>query len=245
MKSFANFKGLILFVMLFSLAACGKQFDSPTHLPDDPGNEPQGIASPPNNNAAGDNTIPVTGTDADRILANYDYVDPTHIVPDRHLKAALLYFDAHKSSIKNTNYLSVIDFSQYSGNKRFYIIDLKTGSVWAIHNAHGKGSDPEHDGYANKDLFSNVSGSNATSLGVYMTAETYQGEHGLTLRLDGLSSTNSNARSRAIVLHGADYVQEANVIQGRSWGCPAVAMENRDKVIGMLKGGSVIYAGGY
>lgn len=246
MKSFANFKGLILFAMLFSLAACGKQFNSALQLPDDPGNEPQSIVAPPTNNtSAGDTTTPVTGSDADRILASYDYVDPTKIIPDRHLKPALLYFDSHKSTIKNTNYLSVIDFSQYSGNKRFYIIDMKTGSVWAIHNAHGKGSDPEHDGYANKTLFSNVSGSNATSLGVYMTAETYQGEHGLTLRLDGLSSTNSNARSRAIVLHGADYVEEANMIQGRSWGCPAVAMENRDKVIGMLKGGSVIYAGGY
>ena len=58
----------------------------------------------------------------------------------------------------------------------------------------------------------------------------------------GLSSTNSNVRARAIVIHGASYVQESSVIQGRSWGCPAVAMENRDTVVKALKGGSLIYA---
>ncbi|HWU45027.1 MAG TPA: murein L,D-transpeptidase catalytic domain family protein, partial [Bdellovibrio sp.] len=70
----------------------------------------------------------------------------------------------------------------------------------------------------------------------------YDGSHGYSLSLDGLSSTNSNVRSRAIVVHGADYVSEADVIQGRSWGCPAVAMENRTKLIDMIKNGSIIYA---
>ena len=88
-----------------------------------------------------------------------------------------------------------------------------------------------------------LAGSNASSLGYYMTAETYTGSHGYSLRLDGLSSTNSKVRSRAIVVHGADYVEEAAVIQGRSWGCPAVAMANRTTVINMIKGGSIIYAG--
>jgi hypothetical protein len=168
-------------------------------------------------------------------------VDPTHVVPTKHLATALLYYDANKTTLKNPNVLSVIDFSQFSGNKRFFIIDMKTGSVWGIRVAHGSGSDPTHDGYAH--TFSNVSGSNMSSLGFYMTAETYTGDNGLSLRLDGLSSTNSNARSRAIVVHGASYVEEANVIQGRSWGCPAVAMENRDQVINLIKGGSLIYAG--
>lgn len=242
MKSLASFRHLVLVITMISLAACAKPFDSATRLADDPENEPQGVTMP-------STEIPDNGSTSvsneEQVLANYDYVDPTHLIPDRHLKAALLAYDSRKANLKNQNYLSVIDFSAYSGNKRFFIIDMKTGSVWAIHTAHGKGSDPEHDGYANKSLFSNVSGSNATSLGLYMTAETYSGSHGLSLRLDGLSSTNSNARDRAIVLHGADYVQEKTVIQGRSWGCPAVAMENRDKVVTMLKGGSLIYAGGY
>lgn len=242
MKSLANFKHLFLVITMITLAACAKPFDSAERLSDDPENEPAAVTMP--STTVPDNSSTSVGNQ-EQVLSNYDYVDPTHMIPDRHLKAALLAYDSRKANLKNQNYLSVIDFSAYSGNKRFFIIDMKTGTVLAIHTAHGKGSDPEHDGYANKTLFSNVSGSNATSLGLYMTAETYSGAHGLSLRLDGLSSTNSNARARAIVLHGADYVQEKTVIQGRSWGCPAVSMDLRDKVIGMLKGGSLIYAGGY
>lgn len=83
---------------------------------------------------------------------------------------------------------------------------------------------------------------NATSLGFYRTGKIYIGKHGPSLRLDGLSTTNSNARDRAIVIHGADYVQEEGRIQGRSWGCPAVAQNNRESVIERLKGGSLLYA---
>lgn len=172
---------------------------------------------------------------------DYSYLDPKGLVPDKLLNAAVAYYDANLSKISNKNFLSVIDFSQHSAKARFFIIDMKTGAVWAIHVAHGSGSDPNHDGFA--DRFSNTSGSNASSLGVYRTAETYSGKHGLSLRLDGLSSTNSNVRRRAVVVHGASYVVESAVKQGRSWGCPAVAMENRTKVINMIKGGSIIYAG--
>ncbi len=249
----------IFFASLFSfaLAACapGGMQTSSTKLADDPQNEPassgsnssQSVVTPP---ASGSTELPSTSTGSSSsstsagssttAAAKYSYVDPTKIVPAGQLKSALAYYDANASKIKNKDYLSVIDFRQFSGNKRFYIINMKTGEVWAIRVAHGKGSDPDHDGYANS--FSNVSGSNASSVGFYMTSDTYSGGHGYSLLLDGVSSTNSNARSRAIVVHGADYVSEANVIQGRSWGCPAVAMENRTKLIDMIKGGSVIYA---
>jgi hypothetical protein len=81
-----------------------------------------------------------------------------------------------------------------------------------------------------------------SSLGYYITGSTYVGSHGTSLKLDGMSSTNSNARGRAIVVHGASYVSESSVIQGRSWGCPAVANSLKTKVINMLKNGSLIYA---
>lgn len=183
---------------------------------------------------------PVPG-DTTPSAGKYAYVDPNKVIPTNLKTAALNYFDANQSRIRNKKYLSIIDFSMSSTRSRFYIINMTTGSVWRIHVAHGKGSDSNHDGYA--ESFSNSSGSNASSLGYYMTAETYSGSHGYSLRLDGLSSTNSNARSRAVVVHGASYVQEAEVIQGRSWGCPAVSMANRTKVIDMIKGGSIIYAG--
>ena len=65
-------------------------------------------------------------------------------------------------------------------------------------------------------------GSKMTSLGTYVTAETYYGKHGLSLRLDGLDKENSRARERAIVIHGADYVTPDRTKMGRSWGCPAL-----------------------
>ena len=175
------------------------------------------------------------------ILSRYSFLDPKHEVPQTLLEDAVVYYDTNLANIPNRNYLSVIDFSKNSTKVRFFVVNMSTGAVWSMHVAHGKGSDVDHDGIAEK--FSNVEGSNMSSLGVYLTAETYTGHNGYSLRLDGLSSTNSNARNRAIVVHGASYVNEINEIPGRSAGCPAVAHANRDKLINQIKEGSVIYAG--
>jgi hypothetical protein len=183
---------------------------------------------------------PITQEEQSEILSRYDHLDPQHLVPTSSLATALVYYDKHQSQIRNKNYLAVIDFSKNSSKKRFFILNMQTGVVWNIHVAHGKGSDPDFDGFAQS--FSNEDQTHKSSVGFYLTNETYYGEHGLSLRLDGLSSTNSNARNRAIVIHGAEYVQEADVVQGRSWGCPAVAMGNRDTVIRILKDGALIYA---
>ena len=121
------------------------------------------------------------------------------------------------------------------------MVDLASGSVTPFYVAHGMGSDPNRTGYATK--FSNISGSEMSSLGFYKTAETYMGEHGLMLRIDGLSDSNSNVRSRAIVVHGADYVVDSPVQQGRSWGCFAVPMADHVSLIDNIKGGSMMYAG--
>lgn len=248
MKPWSIKNTLAITLVTAMLAACapGGFQSSAVTLADDPTSEPASSSnstqSTTNGSTDSSSTSPGTSTSAGStdIMAKYSYVDPTKVVPSGQLKTALTYYDANLAKIKNQDYLSVIDFSQYSGNKRFFIINMKTGAVWAIRVAHGKGSDPTHDGYAH--TFSNVSGSNASSLGFYMTLDTYTGDNGYSLQLDGLSSTNSNAKSRAIVVHGAAYVSEANVNQGRSWGCPAVAMENRTKLIDMIKGGSLIYA---
>lgn len=83
--------------------------------------------------------------------------------------------------------------------------------------------------------------SRQSSLGVYRTAETYQGKHGYSLRLDGLSpGKNSNARKRAIVVHGADYASPRHLQKydklGRSWGCPALPREQSRAIIDIIKG---------
>ena len=118
-----------------------------------------------------------------------------------------------------------------------YVIDMVSGAVTAYFAAHGKGSDSNNDGFAEK--FSNTEGSLMTSLGFYLTDVTYQGSNGLSLRLRGLQSTNSNAYSRAIVMHGADYVNSSSV--GRSWGCPAIERKYVNTLIPALKGKSLLY----
>lgn len=231
---------VLMTIGFMTLTACGSSLDA--SLPDDPTNEvPNAIADVGGGDEASQSEpVPTDSNTQAGILAKYDYIDPSHVISDKHLKAAILYFDANKAKFKNQNYVSVIDYSQHSSKKRFHVIDMKTGAVWSMRVSHGKGSDSNHDGYLDK--FSNVSGSNATSEGFMKTAETYTGSNGYSLRLDGLSSTNTRLRSRAVVIHGADYVQESNVKQGRSWGCPAVAQENRTKLINMIKGGSLIYS---
>ncbi len=161
-------------------------------------------------------------------------------VPQRPLDLALAYFDLHKDQFSNQDYITLIDYRLHSVNERFFLIDLKSGAVTKELTAHGKGSDPEHDGFAKK--FSNVSGSYATSLGFYQVSEAYVGDHGLSVRLDGLSAElNSNARDRAIVIHGAEYVDPTRPIMGRSLGCPALQQSHSNDIVEKIKNGSLLF----
>ncbi|HVK62328.1 MAG TPA: murein L,D-transpeptidase catalytic domain family protein [Bdellovibrionales bacterium] len=225
--------------MIVTLVACAPA--SPVRLPDDPNSESTLLASDTPSLKTEGIEIEKASSSAKTKPLNFSHIDPKGIVPKVLLRRALTYYSANQASIPNKKYLAVIDYSKPSNKKRFYIVNLYSGAVWTLPVAHGKGSDRNADGVAER--FSNSPGSNATSLGVFKTAETYQGQHGLSLRLDGLSATNSKARDRAIVIHGANYVQEKDVIQGRSWGCPAVSNAARDRVIRLLKGGSVVLAG--
>lgn len=160
-------------------------------------------------------------------------------VPTDALRRAMNYFDANRSKFPNKRYMGIVDYTQHSGKRRFYIIDLVNGSVEQLYVAHGTGSDKNHDGYA--ESFSNVSGSKQSSLGFVRGAESYYGKYGYSMRLDGLESRNSRVRSRAVVIHGANYVQPNQSKMGRSWGCPAVEMSRKDSVVNRLKDGALIY----
>lgn len=138
--------------------------------------------------------------------------------------------------------LTVIDFSLPSTQKRLWVIDLSTNKVlfndWV---AHGKNS-----GNNLANAFSNVPNSYTSSIGFYLTAETYHGKHGLSLRLDGMDKGfNDNARRRAIVMHGADYVSGDFIKSygrlGRSFGCPSVSMDIYKDVIGTISDGSLLF----
>lgn len=146
------------------------------------------------------------------------------------------------SEIRNDRYFSVIDYRAPSNVPRYFLIDTQDMSAESFLVAHGKGSDPDHDGMA--DQFSNIEGSKMTSLGAFVTGATYYGQHGLSLKLKGLSPQNDLAEKRLIVIHGADYVSEGRAILGRSWGCPALQRDAAERIIPLIKGGTFIYAVG-
>lgn len=172
-------------------------------------------------------------------FSKYSYVDPGHIVPDIPLRRALTYYDVYYNQIQNKNYVTVVDFTRVNTKKRMFLIDMKTGQVSTYLVAHGQGSDPSHTGMATK--FSNQFGSNMSSTGMYVTGSQYSGAHGKSLRLNGLESTNSNAFDRAIVIHGAWYVDPQYTPLGRSNGCPAVEDRYVSSIVDRLKDGSVYY----
>lgn len=161
-------------------------------------------------------------------------------LPTKHLNDAQVYFEKNKQKFQNKDYLVVIDYSQPSNVKRFHLVDTKSKRIESYLTAHGKGSDPLHTGKAT--LFSDKQGSKMTSLGFFKTDITYVGQHGYSLKLDGLSPSNKNARSRLIVIHGASYVDPKRKVIGRSWGCPALEPLHTKNIIDKIKGGALIYA---
>lgn len=141
------------------------------------------------------------------------------------------------------NRLAVIDYSLSSRTKRLWVFDLAAGSL-LMHEpvAHGKNS-----GEDMTTSFSNTEGSLQTSLGLFVTGDTYQGGNGYSLRMEGLEpGFNDQAMSRAIVMHGAPYVDldmaAKNGRLGRSWGCPAVRDEIAREMIDQLKGGQFVFS---
>lgn len=191
-----------------------------------------------------DLTEPVI-TDATKaaILKKYSKLDPKKLVDRNLLAKALLYWEANPSKFPNKNFVSVVNFSIKSNHVRFFNINMKDGSVWAVHVAHGSKSDQNGDGVP--EHFSNVDGSNMSSLGVYRVSEVYNStKFKNAARLDGLSKTNSNARSRAVVLHSAWYVWESDFISpGNTYGCLGLSEKVAPQMIENVKNGSMIYAG--
>ena len=210
---------------------------TPIRPPESPAVEDVSIVE----NSGGSSSETPEENSAETIEEKYSYIDQEKIVPPTLLSKTLSYYEANQAKIKNKDYIVVIDFKQHNSKKRFYLINMQSGDVETYLTAHGKNSDPDYDGYATK--FSNTNGSLMSSVGFYLTAETYYGDNGYSLRLDGLSSTNSNARVRAIVIHGASYVRQAALI-GRSYGCPALELRYAADVINTIKGGSLIYTDG-
>ena len=144
--------------------------------------------------------------------------------------------------VENYNVISIVDFSKASSQKRLFVLDLKNRKVlFNTYVAHGMNSGKE---FAQK--FSNDPSSNKSSLGFYETLGTYIGEHGYSLKLEGVEKgINDNANKRNIVMHGAQYVNATTVREhgyiGRSWGCPAIPQALQVPIIEKIKNGTCLF----
>jgi len=138
--------------------------------------------------------------------------------------------------------LTLVDFSLSSNVKRLWVINLDTNTI--LYNslvAHGKNTGEE---FAKN--FSNTNSSYKSSLGFYVTGETYNGKHGMSLKLDGLEKgVNDNARERGVVMHSANYVSKTfikyNKRLGRSQGCPAIPEESLKGIVNTIKDKSCLF----
>lgn len=187
------------------------------------------LFSTPNNASFGTNSWVQNET---RILKSQATID------EKVLKLALTAFiNTRKHGYTGKQILTVIDYSKPSYAKRMWVFDLKSNRVlfntWV---SHGKNS-----GGVYATSFSNNHGSLKSSLGVFLTDDTYDGKNGYSLRLRGLErGVNDSAYSRAVVIHGAPYTNAGSV--GRSWGCPAVNPRLAKPIINTIKQRSVVFA---
>lgn len=148
--------------------------------------------------------------------------------------------------VSNKNILSIVDFTISSAEPRLYVFNTQSGEVlMGLHVSHGKNSGT--GAYATS--FSNTNSSLKSSIGVFVTLGTYYGQHGYSLRINGLEASNNNVLRRAVVVHGASYVTPEYIARmhrsGNSWGCFAVNPEKLKLLINYIKDGSVLYAYGH
>ncbi len=161
------------------------------------------------------------------------------------LPRAMAALDAHRALVQHPDIIGIVDFSAPSKDQRLQLVDVAGGRVIATHLvAHGRGSDPHNLGLV--EHLSNRPGSNASCQGSFVTRDIYRGEHGRSMRLDGLEPDNCLARERGIVVHHAAYVSaemaERQGRIGRSEGCFAVSSGAIEEVLTRLGPGRLLFA---
>ena len=147
-------------------------------------------------------------------------------------------------NILQTDRVGIVDFGLPSARPRFALVDMVAGKIEMFPVTHGRGSDPQHDGWLKS--FSNRVGSLATSRGAYRTSDYYWGANGSSMRLAGLEPDNYSADSRAIVVHGAWYADPALIATqgklGRSEGCFVFGEELLPMILYKLGPGRLLFA---
>jgi hypothetical protein len=192
-------------------------------------------------------TTKATSSDVDQyisdVYAQIDFGKGSRLAAEVFNKAMHGYLNLKEAGkLGDKQMLTVADFTESSTQNRLWIFDLKNNKVvYNTYVAHGQGSGMD---YATS--FSNTDGTHASSLGFFVTGDTYTGQHGNSLRLNGVDrGFNDAALDRGIVVHAADYVSKGCIASqgrlGRSWGCPAVAPELAQPIINTIKGGTCLF----
>ncbi len=178
------------------------------------------------------------------VYNSFDFARNGNLTYEVFEKAMTGYLNLRAAGKLNTrrSILTVCDFTRSSSQYRMWVLDLEKKKIIIHHYvAHGQGTGDEF-----AKAFSNVNESHQSSLGFFVTGDTYQGQHGTSLRLHGMDAGwNNAAYDRAIVIHGADYVCRESVQAqgriGRSWGCPAVNEKLAPEIINAIRGGTALY----
>lgn len=183
-----------------------------------------------------------SGQDIDTKIQHLSHKAPQ--LDKKVLKLALTaYKNADKKGAVKKPVLTVIDYSLPSNKQRMWVFDVRSEKLlFNTYVAHGRNS-----GDSKAHHFSNRESSKESSLGTYITKDTYIGHKGFSLNLQGMDKGfNDNAYNRRVVMHGAWYVEPSFIKKagraGLSWGCPAIAQTLAKPVINTIKNGSVIFA---
>ena len=173
-------------------------------------------------------------------------LDPQRLVRPELMSRAMAALDVHSHRITLRDRMYLVDFQKFSGEQRFYEVDLYSGQVQAFRTCHGRGSDPDHSGYARN--FSNTPESYMSSVGAYATAGAGWGaQQGPNVLLDGLEYSNNLARERAIIVHGANYADPDFLARegklGRSYGCFSTAHTDLPMLRERMGEGRLLFAG--
>ncbi|HMQ19810.1 MAG TPA: murein L,D-transpeptidase catalytic domain family protein [Sphingopyxis sp.] len=169
---------------------------------------------------------------------------PPAPVPVDYLAVARQQLAMQARQIPQTDRVGIVDFGLPSSRPRFALVDMVAGTIDLFPVTHGRGSDPQHDGWLKN--FSNRVGSLATSRGAYRTSDYYWGANGSSMRLAGLEADNNNADVRAIVVHGAWYADPSLIATqgklGRSEGCFVFGEELLPQILYRLGPGRLLFA---
>lgn len=177
------------------------------------------------------------------VYSNYQCLGDSSLSYDAFYNGLKGYYALKEEGVlKQEGILTIVDFTQHSSKERMYVINVETFEIIKKSLcAHGKNT-----GMEKATRFSNISGSLQSSLGFFLTAETYTGKFDYAMRLDGLEAANSRARERGIVVHGAnyatpDFLKRNGGVLGRSFGCPALPKEDATEIIDEIKEGTCFF----